>query len=354
MSETKPPNRVSREELAIVRSGALYALGAGIVIVLALALWVTHAALLLVFAGILLAVLLHGLSAQIEHRAGLPRMVALPLIILFIALLIGIMVLQAGPTIEQQFQQLLRALQTAFSNVTQAARNAADKPMFREFDPQELLNLLPSPWGVASGATAAITAILGGLASAVIVIFVGIYLAADPAPYIRLAVRLAPSGRADAFRDLMVETGGALRGWLIGQFCSMAAIGLLVYVGLLFLGVPLAFVLALFAALMGFIPYLGPILGAIPMLAVAAGQGVDQFLWVFGLYVAVQAVESYLLTPLIQARAVHMPPAIVIASQLIMGALFGIVGLALATPLVAAMLVPLAHLYPKRDVDVPE
>jgi len=128
-------------------------------------------------------------------------------------------------------------------------------------------------------------------------------------------------------------------------------IGTLTYIGLLILGVPIPFVLALFAGLAGFLPYLGPIIGAFPMVLVAGGDSIDLAIWVLGLYVVIQFLESYLLTPLIQARAVSLPPAVVILSQLVAGALFGLIGLALATPLAAAAVVPLRHLYGtgKRD-----
>ncbi len=108
---------------------------------------------------------------------------------------------------------------------------------------------------------------------------------------------------------------------------------------------PIPFVLALFAGLAGFLPYLGPIIGAVPMVLVAGGENLDLALWVLGLYALIQFLESYLLTPLIQARAVSMPPAVVILSQLVLGAVFGLLGLALATPLAAAATVPLRYLF---------
>ena len=125
----------------------------------------------------------------------------------------------------------------------------------------------------------------------------------------------------------------------------MATIGALTYFGLLILGAPIPFALALFAGICGFLPYLGPIIGAVPMVLVAGGESLTLALWVLGLYVIVQFIESYLLTPLIQARAVFLPPAVVILSQLVLGALFGILGLALATPLAAAATVPLRAMF---------
>ena len=144
---------------------------------------------------------------------------------------------------------------------------------------------------------------------------------------------------------MMYETGDLLRRWLIGQGISMSLIGGFTYVGLFFLGVPIAFVLALFAGFAGFLPYLGPIIGAIPMILVAGGQSIDLALWVLALYCCIQFLESYILTPLIQSRAVSLPPAVVILNQLVFGAVFGLIGLALATPLAAASTVPLRHMF---------
>jgi predicted PurR-regulated permease PerM len=156
--------------------------------------------------------------------------------------------------------------------------------------------------------------------------------------------RLAPEKQRAATVEMMYETGDLLRRWLIGQGISMALIGSFTYIGLLILGVPIAFVLALFAGLAGFLPYLGPIIGAIPMVLVAGGESFHLALMVVGLYALIQFLESYLLTPLIQARAVSMPPAAVILSQLVLGAIFGLLGLALATP-VAAATIPLRFLF---------
>ena len=91
------------------------------------------------------------------------------------------------------------------------------------------------------------------------------------------------------------------------------------------------------------LPYLGPIIGAVPMVLVAGGESLNIALWVVGLYAIIQFLESYLLTPLIQARAMSMPPTLVILSQLVLGAVFGLLGLALATPLAAAATVPLRY-----------
>ena len=130
-----------------------------------------------------------------------------------------------------------------------------------------------------------------------IVLFSGIYIAVDPHTYVRLAARIAPEGRRNDVPLMLYQTGDVLRRCLIGQGIAMAVIGGMTYVGLLILGVPIAFVLVLFAGLAGFLPYLGPIIGAVSMVLVAGGDSLHLTIWVVCLYVLVQFVESYLLTP---------------------------------------------------------
>ncbi len=125
----------------------------------------------------------------------------------------------------------------------------------------------------------------------------------------------------------------------------MSVIGGFTYLGLLVLGVPIAFVLALFAGLACFLPYLRSIIGAIPIILVAGGESFNLALWALGPYCCVQFLESYLLTPLVQARAVSLPPAVVILNQFVFGAVFGLIRLALATPLAAAATVPLRSIF---------
>ena len=185
-------------------------------------------------------------------------------------------------------------------------------------------------------------------------LFFGIYFAVDPHTYVTLATRLAPADPRLSAMQMLHQTGNLLRRWLVGQGIAMALIGGFTYVGLLILGVPIPFVLALFAGLAGFLPYLGPIIGAIPMVLVAGGESLDLALWVVGLYAIIQFLESYLLNPLIQARAVSLPPAVVILAQLVLGAVFGILGLALATPLAAAAVVPLRYLFGAGEEELGE
>jgi predicted PurR-regulated permease PerM len=336
----------------VVRAAKVTAVVVG-VLALAVGLWYARTAILLAFAGILLAIVLYGASRALADLTKLSRLLMLALVVLAIAIFFALVFLKAGPTLAQQIAQLAHGIAAGATTLTKELAAFADQAnLLQNVDLVQLLSGFLSPWGIATGATSVALSVVGLFSAGLIVIFFGIYFAADPDTYVGVVARLAPEERRSATLHMLHETGDLLRRWLIGQGISMALIGSFTYVGLLLLGVPIAFVLALFAGLAGFLPYLGPIIGAVPMVLVAGGENLDLALWVVGLYALIQFLESYLLTPLIQARAVSMPPAVVILNQLVLGAVFGILGLALATPLAAAMTVPLRYFFGIGD-DLP-
>jgi predicted PurR-regulated permease PerM len=165
---------------------------------------------------------------------------------------------------------------TGVTNLSKQVVNADKQKLLQDFD----ITLGQfSPWNIASGATS-IAVSFGAVSAFLIVLFSGIYFAVDPHTYVRLAARIAPEGRRNDVPLMLYQTGDVLRRWLIGQGIAIAVIGGITYVGLLILGVPIAFVLALFAGLTGFLPYLGPIIGAVPMVLVAGGDSLHLSIWV--------------------------------------------------------------------------
>ena len=346
-------NRQKPTPPPVTRSGARDAahaarITAAVIAVMAVAvgLWFSRTAILLAFAGILLAIVVYGASKALAELTKLPRLAMLAVVVLVTALFFVLVFSTAGPTLTQQIAQLAHAIATGATTLTKQLASFADQSsILQNIDLVDVLGKFLSPWGIATGATSVALSIVGIFSAGLIVLFFGVYFAADPDTYVNIVARLSPPDRRAAILEVMYETGNRLRRWLIGQGISMMVIGSLTFIGLLILGVPIAFVLALFAGLAGFLPYLGPIIGAIPMVLVAGGESLHLALLVVGLYVIIQFLESYLLTPLIQARAVSMPPAVVILNQLVFGAVFGLLGLALATPLAAAATVPLRYIF---------
>jgi predicted PurR-regulated permease PerM len=179
----------------------------------------------------------------------------------------------------------------------------------------------------------------------VIVVFVGLYVAADPDVYARGLVRLVPMPRRRRAREVLEALARTLRRWLVGKLLGMAVIAVATWAGLSLAGVPLALVLGLLAGLLNFVPYLGPMLSFVPALPLAIPEGATTVGWVLGLYVGIQMAESYLLTPLVDQQSVALPPALTITAQVLLGVLLGWLGLVLATPLTAAALVLVRMLY---------
>jgi predicted PurR-regulated permease PerM len=143
----------------------------------------------------------------------------------------------------------------------------------------------------------------------------------------------------------MGELGNTLQLWFLGQFADMAVVTVLTGAGLSVLGVPLSLTLALIAGLFNFVPYIGALAGAVPALAVAVGQSPQTAIYVAILFAVVQTLEGNIIGPLIQKRTVDLPPALTIMSQTVLGTLFGVMGLILATPLTAAAMTAVRMVY---------
>ena len=339
------PKKVAAEPRVMVQA-AKATVAVITVLAFAFALWYAQTAVLLTFAGILLAIVLYGASQWLSEATGMPRLLMLAVVAIAALVGLGLAAWTAGPTLLDQTALLAQSIAAGAATLTTQLASFVDRTAFLEkIDLVQLLGNFMSQWGIATGATSVALSVFGLFSAGLIVLFFGVYLAADPHIYVRLVVQLAPEDKRQTLLNLLYETGSLLRRWLVGQSITMSVIGGFTYLGLLVLGVPIAFVLALFAGFACFLPYLGPIIGAIPIILVAGGESFNLALWALGLYCCVQFLESYLLTPLVQARAVSLPPAVVILNQLVFGAVFGLIGLALATPLAAAATVPLRHVF---------
>jgi predicted PurR-regulated permease PerM len=209
--------------------------------------------------------------------------------------------------------------------------------------PQQVLS--SGGGGLASSVTGAVSTAASAFTNALIVFVIGVYLALDPGPYTDGIVRLVPKTQRDRISEVLAAIGHTLRWWMVGRGASMAVVGILTGVGLLIAGIPLAFSLGVIAALFSFVPYIGPIASAVPALLVALTVSPVKALYVLGIYAAVQFLESYLVTPLIQERAVSIPPALLVSVQVVAGVLAGALGVLLATPMGVALVVAVQMLY---------
>jgi len=192
--------------------------------------------------------------------------------------------------------------------------------------------------------------LLDGLAGLVLALLGGVYLAAEPGLYRRGLVKLFPPSQHGRVEGTLRTSGEALWLWLGGQLISMILVGMLIGLGAWLIGLPAPLALGLFAGITEFVPIIGPWLGAVPGLLLALSQGTDALLWTMGLYLIVQQVESNLIAPLVQQRMVDLPPAVLLFSVVVTGALFGPLGVALAGPLTVVAYVAVKKLYVRETL----
>jgi predicted PurR-regulated permease PerM len=198
---------------------------------------------------------------------------------------------------------------------------------------------------VISRLTGVASTTLGLVINILVIAVTGFYVALQPDLYSRGVKHLLPFRYRERAGEVMSAIDNALWRWLGGRFGLMLINGGATTIGLLLLGVPLALTLGLLAGLLNFIPNFGPVIAAIPAVLIGLLQSPQQALYVALLYLAVQMVDGYVLTPLVERRSVELPPVLTITAQLLLGSAFGLIGVMLATPLTAAAMILVKMLY---------
>ena len=191
--------------------------------------------------------------------------------------------------------------------------------------------------------TRAIGGIFGGLATVLLILIIGIYVVLEPRLYERGVAWMLPYGQRDAFYATVSDMAATMRRLMFGRIVGMVFEGILTYVALVLYGVPMAALLGILTGLLAFVPNLGAFISGILMVLVGFSGGLDMGLYTIGVYFLVQTFDGYIVIPLIAKKTVDLAPALVLAAQLIMGILFGILGLFLADPLMAMLKVALEH-----------
>jgi len=301
-------------------------------------------ALLLIFACILFAVLLYELSAILHRRFGWNRKLALVAVVLALLLVIGLggwamapLIAEQASELAQQIPQSLQQLRKMVESKPLLARIAAELP-----DTKQLIGSLQQ---FVPNAGLFFGGVLGAIGNVAIILFVGIYFALSPGRYKRGFVKLVPQDKRERAVQVLDDIGDTLARWLMGKSLSMLIVGIATAGGLTLLGVPLGLILGIIAGLLDFIPYIGPIMAGVPAVLIALSISPDLALYTVLLFLGIQTVEGYVLQPLVEARAVEIPPALTIVMQLVFGSLFSFAGIALATPLTAALMVLVDKLY---------
>jgi predicted PurR-regulated permease PerM len=300
--------------------------------------------LLLIFAGVLFGILLDGLASLISRRLRFNHRAALALVI---AVLFGLAALfgwLAGPQISQQTAALLRQLPSSVNAIrTELTHTDWGRAVISNLPPgaqmrwpmETVLGKLPGAFSVTVEMVAAI----------VFVFFVGLYFAANSDAYVEPLLRLLPKDRRMRGHQVAFAVRSALRWWLLGRAIAMSVIGSLTALALLLVNVPLALTLGVISGLLVFVPYIGAIVAAVPAMLLALTQSPVKALWVALIYTGIHVFEGYCVTPLVQQRTIAVPPAVLLSVQVLIGALFGPVGLLLATPIAVAAIVLVQMLY---------
>lgn len=297
--------------------------------------------LLLTFAGILFAIFLRTPAEWIHQRLKIPAAAAVVVVLLaLLGLGVGLGWVLA-PSLAEQAERVREELPKAVETLRERWEDTRLGGALRSYAPPGGTSI-ESLLGRAAGVVSSVVGVLVGLG---IFLWVGIFLALNPSAYENGLLRLLPGARRDRGRLILDELGSRLRRWLFGRLIGMAFIGGTVTLGLWILGAPLALSLGLLAAFFSFIPNFGPILGAAPGVLLAMPQGGTQTALVLGLYVVVEALDNNLVTPLIEQKAVYLPPALTILAQMAGGLIFGVLGLLLATPLTACAMILVRRLY---------
>lgn len=325
----------------------LIAVAAVMAIVLALTLvYYTFDIILLIFAATLLAIFLRGLAELLRPWIPLGEgWLVLIVSVLLIAIIAGAGVLLA-PSVAEQVR-ILRF------EVPQSAARAADYVAGFSWG-QAILSHLPSsedvmaqidPSTMLTRVGGYFSSTVGVVGNILITFLLAIYLAAEPRFYTTGFTTLFPVDKRERAAEVLNTIYETLRWWLIGKSGSMVFIGVLTWIGLSIIGTPLALTLGLIAGLLSFIPNFGPIISAVPAILLAFIDSPISAVYVMGLFVGIQVVESNVVTPLIERETVELPPALTIIFQLALGAVIGGLGLVLATPLLAVVVVLVKMVY---------
>lgn len=313
--------------------------------VLTLLLWKGLTVLLLMFVGVLLAILIHAAADPLVQYCRLPEPAAVIAVLVAALALVGAGGWAAAPLVAEQMDALSQRLPAALDElVTKFRSTHVGQWLWKEeLDAGTLAT--PAAEVVVRG-TQILYTFAEVTAGLFIALFVALYAAATPAVYTTGLLRLAPKPYRPRLQEVLAGVAYTLRWWLLGQLVAMVAVACMIGAGLWLLNVPLPIPLALLAFVLEFVPNLGPVIATVPavLLALASDNPISA-VYVIVLYIVVQQIESLLITPLVQRRAVHLPPVLTIAGQLFMGLLAGPLGLVLATPLTATVMVLTRMLY---------
>lgn len=302
--------------------------------------WYLRSLLLMLFGAVVVATVFRALADRIIQWTGWRNGLALALSILLILGSVVGLVLVFGHQIARQVDTLSHTLPVAWRSFEERIGDIGLGDQLRQ-----IVESARQSSGSFSSLSNAVMSVGNGLAELLVVLFGGIFLSLQPRFYRTGAVKLIPPSKRQLFAEAMDESERALRLWLRGQLIAMVTVGLLTGIALWMLGLESALVLGLLAGTLEFVPFVGPIIAAVPAILLALAVSPDLALWVALVYLAIQQFEGYVLTPLVQQYAVELPSVVLLFSLVGLGMLFGTLGVLLAAPLTVVIYVLVKRLY---------
>lgn len=328
-----------------VRNAAVYLLG----FVLLLFIWYQRKFLLVAFAGILAAIFLRTITHWIERFTHLKSAFSYLATLLLLCGLIAGLALWLVPSFSTQNSQVMASVPQTTPQLEQKLEQKAwGKDLGGE------IGKLTKSTGEGSKVPEIAHLLIDGVIDLVLIAAVGFFAALTPRDYREGTLILVPESRRRKVRHMIVSLHDQLKWWLFGQMFAMTVLGIGCGIGLWLLGVQLAWTLAILTAVAVFVPYVGTIAAGIPAVLMGLEKSPQTALYVLLFYSGLHVVEGYLLTPLVQKRAVRLPPVLTILSQFLMWNVAGVLGVALAAPLTTAVLAftkeAYLHVPPDQDV----
>lgn len=322
----------------------------GLAVALALA-WTLAQPLLLILAGLVFAAMLDGGTRLLGRVLPIGRGWRLAIVTLSgVAAIIGVFV-YAGYEIVAQ-AETLRTVVTAQLNRIMAWAQGLGLSLGggKGFDLNQLSSQL---MGSLGRLTNAVGSVLGALTSMIMIVVIGIFVALEPRLYERGVAWMLPVRSRDGFYRTSARMGKTMRYLMFGRIVGMLVEGIGTWLLLLIGGVPMALLLGILTGLLAFIPNIGAIVSGVLMVLVGFSAGTETGIWAVVVYFVVQTVDGYLIVPYVAKKTVDLAPALVLGAQLLFGAIFGILGLALADPIVAMIKTALEQQSKDADTSKP-
>jgi len=330
-------------------------LGLAALVAAVVLLWTLKHVLIHGFAAVVLAMALCTLVGNLRDRLAMPRTLALLICLAGLALIIGIGLAIVVPPFTSQFHQLLLQLPAAalelkslaietINRISGMVYGSANATSWSERLLPDAVNRLPDTSTLASGLGGGLQSLLGlagnlgsGLVQLLFVLAVSLMVAVQPQAYREVAILLVPSFYRRRARAILLQCGDALSSWMVGVLISSLCVAILAGIGLSLLGVKLVMANALLAGLLNVIPNVGPTMSTIFPMAVALLDAPWKALAVLGLYVIIQNLESYVITPSVMHHQVKLLPGLTLTAQFVFTVIFGPLGLLLALPLAVVL-----------------